>query len=194
MPRTISDRTTLHTLKKEAKRWLKALAGGVRDARLRFERAFHDAPPAPTLRDVQHALALEHGLPGWAALKARLAEAESMRPYDDVAHAVVEGYATGDDRAMRLVWEYFDHRRTWEFTRRYMRLDLGKTEFPQNADDDRLTLEASRAGTRWRRSSHRSGAAPWLWRSGRSRCSRLTRPRAGRPRCGRGTGTRSSRS
>jgi hypothetical protein len=144
MPRTISDRTTLHTLKKEAKRWLKALAGGVRDARLRFERAFHDAPPAPTLRDVQHALALEHGLPGWAALKARLAEAESMRPYDDVAHAVVEGYATGDDRAMRLVWEYFDHRRTWEFTRRYMRLDLGKTEFPQNADDDRLTLDEAR--------------------------------------------------
>ena len=59
MPRTISDRTTLHTLKKEAKRWLKALAAGVRDARDRFERAVPDAPRVPTLRDVQHALALE---------------------------------------------------------------------------------------------------------------------------------------
>ena len=145
MSRQFSDRTTLHTLKKEAKRWLKAIAGGARDARVRFERAYPDAPRVPTLRDVQHALALEHGLPGWAALKARLARANAMRPYEDVAQAIVEAYATGDDRAMRVVWDYFDHRRTWEATRRYLRLDVGKTEQPRNADDDRITPDEARS-------------------------------------------------
>jgi Leucine-rich repeat (LRR) protein len=145
MSRQFSDRTTLHTLKKEAKRWLKALAGGVRDARVRFERAYPDAPRVPTLRDVQHALALEHGVPGWAALKARLAGGDPMRPYDDVARAVVEAYATGDERAMRVVWDYFDHRRTWDVTRRYLRLALGKTEQPLDAEDDRITFEEARS-------------------------------------------------
>jgi uncharacterized protein len=66
---------TLDSLKKEAKRWLKALRANVDDARARLERAVHNAPPLPTLRDVQHALALEHGFPGWKALKEKLAGA-----------------------------------------------------------------------------------------------------------------------
>jgi ankyrin repeat protein len=64
---------TLDSLKKEAKRWLKALRANVDDARARLQRALHNAPPLPTLRDVQHALALEHGFPGWKALKEKLA-------------------------------------------------------------------------------------------------------------------------
>ncbi|MEP6690579.1 MAG: ankyrin repeat domain-containing protein [Gemmatimonadaceae bacterium] len=32
-----------------------------------------NAPGVPTLRDIQHALALEHGVPGWVALKSLLA-------------------------------------------------------------------------------------------------------------------------
>ena len=70
MSRQVTPQTTLDNLKREAKRWLKALRANVADARVRLERALQNAPDVPTLRDVQHALALEHGLQGWAELKA----------------------------------------------------------------------------------------------------------------------------
>ena len=73
MPRQLTPQSTLENLKREAKRWLKALHANVEDARARLARAFPDAPDVPGLRDVHHALALEHGLPGWAALKNQLA-------------------------------------------------------------------------------------------------------------------------
>jgi uncharacterized protein len=72
MNRQLTATSTLENLKKEAKRWLKALHAGDGTARIRFERASPDAPTAPILRDVQHALALEHGLAGWSALKKEL--------------------------------------------------------------------------------------------------------------------------
>ena len=61
-PRRPSD-FTLDSLRKEAKRWLKALRAHDADARARYARAVPDGPAAPTLRDVQHALAREFGLP-----------------------------------------------------------------------------------------------------------------------------------
>ena len=64
--------TTLENLKKEAKRWLKALRANDREARERLRRAFPNHPAQPTLRDVQRALALERGLEGWTALKTQL--------------------------------------------------------------------------------------------------------------------------
>jgi ankyrin repeat protein len=73
MSRELTPRSTLDNLKKEAKRWLRAVRANVREARERLERALPDAPALPTLRDIQHALAREHGLPGWTALKGRLA-------------------------------------------------------------------------------------------------------------------------
>jgi hypothetical protein len=144
MPRQISDRTTLSNLRKEAKRWLKAIAAGTGDARARFERAVPDGPRAPTLRDVQHALAREFGLPGWPALKNRLASPDPMHRFEQIAQAVLDAYANGDDRSMRLVWEHFGHRRAWDAMRRYIRLDLGKAEQPQGPDDDRITIEEAR--------------------------------------------------
>jgi hypothetical protein len=145
MSRQFTDRTTLANLKKEAKRWLNALLAGAADARARFDRALANAPRVPTLRDVQHALALEHGFPGWAALKNRVGDVDPMRRYEKVAEAVVIAYDTGDGRAMRVVWEYFGHRRTWDATRRYLRLDLGKTEQPRHRGDDHITIEEARS-------------------------------------------------
>ena len=72
MSRQITPRSTLENLKREAKRWLRELRANVGEARARLERAFPDAPSTPTLRDVQHALAREHGLAGWSELKSRL--------------------------------------------------------------------------------------------------------------------------
>lgn len=72
--RALSAGTTLESLKKEAKRWRKALHAGDAAQRARLENVLPHAPAALTLRDVQHALALEHGLAGWAALKEALAD------------------------------------------------------------------------------------------------------------------------
>jgi hypothetical protein len=139
--RQITPRTTLENLKREAKRWLKALRANVGEARARFRRAFPDAPDAPTLRDVQHALALEYGLPGWAALTSRVAQDAPMRRYERVADALVAAYRTGEDSAMRIVWDYFGHMRAWEGMRRYVHLDLGKSGEPRSPENDHITLE-----------------------------------------------------
>src|SRR5438034_4124095 len=74
MRRKLTPPSTLENLKKEAKRWLKALRANDPEARARLQRADPQAPAEPTLRDVQRALAREHGLPGWMALKDQLAD------------------------------------------------------------------------------------------------------------------------
>ena len=79
MPGPITPRTTLDHLKREAKRWLKSIQSNDREAVERLRRTLPSAPAAPTLRDVQHALAREHGLQGWTALKNRVASDAPMR-------------------------------------------------------------------------------------------------------------------
>jgi len=74
MSRQVTPQTTLDNLKREAKRWLKALRSNAADARARLDRALQNAPDVPTLRDIQHALAIEHGLQGWSELKARVGD------------------------------------------------------------------------------------------------------------------------
>lgn len=72
MSRTLTPDSSLETLKKEAKRWLKALRAGDAQARSRLVAITPAAPANPSLRDVQLALAREHGLSGWAALRTAL--------------------------------------------------------------------------------------------------------------------------
>ena len=62
----------MDALRKEAKRWLKALRADDPDARARLERAYPNAPVVPVLRDVQHALARERGYENWLAMKDAL--------------------------------------------------------------------------------------------------------------------------
>lgn len=73
MPRKLTPRSSLTHFTREAKRWLKALRAGDPDARARLARALADPPAAPTLRDIQHALAREFDLSGWTALRDALA-------------------------------------------------------------------------------------------------------------------------
>ena len=70
--RSVTASSSIDSLKKEAKRWLKGVRANDKEARARFRSANPDAPSAPTLRDVQHALAREHGFAGWAELKKQL--------------------------------------------------------------------------------------------------------------------------
>jgi hypothetical protein len=147
MSRQVTPRTTLDNLKREAKRWLKALRANVAQARARFVRAFPNAPDAPTLRDVQHALALEHGLPGWTALKKMLGDegdddaTRSVQYYESAAADLLDAYRSGNARALQSVWEHFGHRRTLEGTRRYVRVDLG---YRENEDVD-ISLDEARS-------------------------------------------------
>ncbi len=63
--------STLDNLRKTAKRWLKALRDGDVAALERLRGAYPGAPPTPTLRDVQHALARERGFRDWKDLKTK---------------------------------------------------------------------------------------------------------------------------
>src|SRR5262245_11051564 len=94
MSRTLTPDSSLETLKKEAKRWLRALRAGDAEARSRLVAVTPAARTHPSLRDVQMALAREHGLPGWAALRAAL---------DDLAMAR-RSNAERVDIVLRSVW------------------------------------------------------------------------------------------
>ncbi len=91
MTRQITPATSLENLKREAKRWLRALRHGEADARARLERALPDGAPSPTLRDVQHALACEFGFAGWTALRERLAARapDDRAPGEGAPHEIV---------------------------------------------------------------------------------------------------------
>lgn len=82
MGRKLTSRSSLETLKREAKRWLRLLRDGDADAIARF-RLWHPSPPvAPGLRDVQLALARELEFPGWADLKRELGRRAADALYD----------------------------------------------------------------------------------------------------------------
>jgi len=112
MPRSISSATSIDNLKKEAKRWLAALREGDPDARARFERAHHDAPSDPVLRDVQYALAREYGHEGWIALTRAIAERRDMTTpptlhteaeYERLADDLVAAYDRKDRDALQRI-------------------------------------------------------------------------------------------
>jgi ankyrin repeat protein len=92
--RTLGAAATLESLKKEAKRWLKALREGDAAARERLRRLVPNAGADVGLRDVQHALALELGVAGWTALKQILADralakrSPAERADDFLLHAI----------------------------------------------------------------------------------------------------------
>jgi hypothetical protein len=125
MARQISSATTLEHIRKDAKRWLKALHAGDADARARLERASPHAPSTPTLRDVQHALAREYGHDSWIALKAALAQLGASKAndglrgrtaveYEALAHDTVAAFNARDDAALQRLNAAFDRAFTFE--------------------------------------------------------------------------------
>ena len=152
MDRQIPPRRNLESLKKEAKRWWKALQSGDADARARFDRVHPGAPAAPTLRDVQLALAREHGFAGWTPLKeaiaqhsadAESAKASALALYEEKAEALLEAYRTGTPEAMERHYRHTWHRRAWPAMRTYVQLDLGKRP-AHPGDDIAITIDDAR--------------------------------------------------
>jgi hypothetical protein len=70
--RRLTPSSSLALLKQEARRWHGAIHAGAPDALARLHAAWPTAPRTPTLRQVQHALAREHGVADWRALRAAL--------------------------------------------------------------------------------------------------------------------------
>src|SRR2546423_14361981 len=87
MQRKITSTTTLDNLKKEAKRWLKALRENDAAARERLQHAHPNAPGKPVLRDVQYALAREYGQNSWKELKQALEGRSAQSPQAPATHA-----------------------------------------------------------------------------------------------------------
>ena len=88
--------STLDNFKKEAKRWLKALRANDPQARERLRNAYPQALADPGLRDVQHALAREHGHESWIALKTALATSRQVEPSATPLTALLEAADRGD--------------------------------------------------------------------------------------------------
>lgn len=149
---TDAPRRNLESLKKEAKHLREALRAGDLDARARLRSAWPDAPGDPSLRDVQHALAREHGFDGWPPLKAaieqreadgRAAGADALALYEEKAAALLDAYRTGAPEAMERHYRHTWHRRAWRAMRTYVQLDLGKRPASPH-DDVAITLDDAR--------------------------------------------------
>ena len=102
MPRILTSKTKLESLRKEAKRWLRALRAGDTLAIGRLKAAYPKAPPTPGLRDIQHALALDYSQSGWTALKAALAKPPSESDADRIDTILRHGW-TGDTAAAQRI-------------------------------------------------------------------------------------------
>jgi ankyrin repeat protein len=72
MSRTLTPRSTIEALRKEAKRLRKAVEAVDPRATARFRAVFPLHAGAVTLREAQQALAREHGFASWAALKQEI--------------------------------------------------------------------------------------------------------------------------
>jgi hypothetical protein len=166
MPRKITGATSVDGLKKEAKRWLKAMRAGDAKALGRFAlfaRARPSAPANAVLRDVQHALALEYGFESWAALKRAVENlnvragtplrTRSIRECEQLAADLVLAYDAHDDAALgRLNDGYgrrFDHDDLWaEVWRRVYAVRQRHGRVPRNylTIDEARTVIAQDAG------------------------------------------------
>jgi len=87
MSRQLSPRSSVASLKLEAKRWLHALDTGDVDAARRLKTVWPDAPEPVSLRIVQQALAREFGFSHWAALRDAVEQAAIDRQIDAQSQA-----------------------------------------------------------------------------------------------------------
>jgi ankyrin repeat protein len=75
--RELTSRSTLETIRRQAKRWLKEIEAGDVQALDRFRKLIPNHAGVAKLREVQHALARDYGLASWAALKQELITREA---------------------------------------------------------------------------------------------------------------------
>jgi uncharacterized protein len=86
--RDFTPRTTLDSLRKMAKRWLKDIEAGDELSLARFRDVFPAHDGKPKLREVQHALSHEFGFSSWAALKQEIED--RARSHADLVRRFLE--------------------------------------------------------------------------------------------------------
>jgi ankyrin repeat protein len=91
MPGKLTATTTLDSLKKQAKRWLRALRENDAAARRRLQHAHPNAPAEPVLRDIQYALAREYGQDSWKELRQMLEARAAQRSEASATHTSLVG-------------------------------------------------------------------------------------------------------
>ncbi len=120
MQRKLTSNTTLDNLRKEAKRWLKALRENDTEACERLQNTYPNVSGRPVLRHVQHALAREYGHDSWKELKQAVQRAAAERhaqvtpasqirtagEYQHVAQDFVNAYE-GDASALHRLNEHY---------------------------------------------------------------------------------------
>src|SRR4051794_39163989 len=109
MQRKLTSATTLDNLRQEARRWLKALRENDRRGRERFDRVYSNHTRTPVLRDVQYALAREHGFENWKELKLAVQQAARSRTteaYEQAARDFVDAYK-GDEAALERLNRHY---------------------------------------------------------------------------------------
>jgi hypothetical protein len=149
----------MDNLRKEAKRWLKAIRANNPDARARFERAHPTAPATPVLRDVQHALAREHGYDSWIAMTRAIVmpasepHAITRDGYDRLAHDYVRALDSEDAAALQRLNDHYTRSFTFEdlwaeIWRRVYAFRQRSSRVPKNylAPDEARQLVARNAG------------------------------------------------
>src|SRR5690242_1836077 len=110
MPRKLTSATTLDSLRREAKRWLKLLRTNDPLAHARFRAAFPNHDQTHVLRDVQHALAREHGFRNWKELKLAVQQAATARTitaHEQAARDFVGAYG-GDVAALDRLNQHYN--------------------------------------------------------------------------------------
>jgi len=110
MERKLTSHTTLDNLRREAKRWLKALREDNPEAREWFARAYPKHSGTPVLRDVQRALAAVYGFASWKELTLAVKEAAKARTsgaYEQAARDFVEAYK-GDAAALERLNRHYE--------------------------------------------------------------------------------------
>ncbi len=123
MVRKLTPRSSVENLRKEAKRWLKALRENDEAARARLHRALPNAGADPSLRDVQHALAVEYGMAGWTELTVRVAEIGRGGESTDALTALLDASGRGD---LARVTEILDARPGLVSERGFLRGNTGR--------------------------------------------------------------------
>jgi hypothetical protein len=125
MPSRVTPATSLDSLRKTAKRWLKQLRANDPDARARFERAYPAGPEHPVLRDVQHALAREYGHEDWTTLTRAVERPDVERPapawrtltaeeYERLADDLVLAFEAHDQPALQRLNEHYHRSFTFD--------------------------------------------------------------------------------
>lgn len=110
MQRKLTSATSLDNLRREARRWLKAVRDQQADALQRFGQAYPNHSGTIVLRDLQYALAREYGFDSWKDLRLAIQQAAASRTqesWEQAAHDFVESW-NGDAAALERLNNHYN--------------------------------------------------------------------------------------